>query len=180
LIVEKNHQAVVERKAGAILEYLDFRPVESLAVGGVLRAVRMVDKTVLAKKVSAIRDAVRRIREVLPDSADAFRTDRTAREVVMLNLLVGLQESISLATHWLTDEGWGVPQSYGEVFLILAERGVLERDLATRLHAAAGLRNLIAHQYAAIDSDRIFGIATNQLDDLLSCWLRIAQRAAST
>jgi uncharacterized protein YutE (UPF0331/DUF86 family) len=140
----------------------------------------MVDKTVLAKKVSAIRDAVARIREVLPDSADAFRADRTAREVVLLNLFVSLQESISLATHWLADEGWDVPQSYGEVFFILAERGVLERDLATRLQAAAGLRNLIAHRYGAIDSDRIFVIATDQLEDLLSFCLLIARRAAST
>ena len=98
----------------------------------------------------------------------------------MLNLFIGLQESISLATHWLADEGWDVPQSYGEVFAILADRGVLERDLATRLQAAAGLRNLIAHRYGAIDVDRIFAIATNQLDDLLSFCLHIAQRAASS
>ena len=37
LMVEKNHQALVDCKAGAILEYLDFRPVEALAVRGVLR-----------------------------------------------------------------------------------------------------------------------------------------------
>lgn len=65
-------------------------------------------------------------------------------------------------------------------FAILAERGVLERDLATHLQAAAGLRNLIARQYGAIDVDRIFAIAANQLDDLLSFCLQIAQRAAST
>ena len=96
----------------------------------------------------------------------------------MLNLFVSLQESISLATHWLADEGWDVPQSHGEVFSILAARGVLERHLASRLQAAAGLRNLIAHQYGAIDIDRIFAIASNQLDDLLSFCLQIAQRAA--
>ena len=38
LMLEKNHQALVDRKAAAILEYLDFRPVEALAVRGVLRA----------------------------------------------------------------------------------------------------------------------------------------------
>ena len=57
---------------------------------------------------------------------------------------------------------------------------MLERDLAIRLQAAAGLRNLIAHRYGAIDGDRIFMIATNQLEDLLSFCLQIAQRAAST
>ena len=38
MIVEKNHKALVDCKVGAILEYLDFRPAEALAVRGVLRA----------------------------------------------------------------------------------------------------------------------------------------------
>lgn len=136
----------------------------------------MVDKAVLAKKLAAVRDAVARIREVLPDSAHAFRADRTTREVVMLNLFIGLQESIAIATHWLADEGWDVPQSYGEAFIVLADRQILERELAARLRAASGLRNLIAHQYGAIDADRIFALASNDLEDLLSFCRQIAQR----
>jgi predicted nucleotidyltransferase len=38
VIVEKNHEALVERKTRAILEYLDFRPIEELAARGVLTA----------------------------------------------------------------------------------------------------------------------------------------------
>jgi uncharacterized protein YutE (UPF0331/DUF86 family) len=109
----------------------------------------MVDKAVLAKKLAAIRDAVARIREVLPNTADAFGADRTTREIVILNLFVALQEAIALATHWLADEGWDVPQSYGDAFTVLADRHVLEHELAKRLRAASGLRNLIAHQYGA-------------------------------
>jgi uncharacterized protein YutE (UPF0331/DUF86 family) len=93
----------------------------------------MVDSAVLAKKVAAIRDAVARIREVLPDSVEAFRVDRTAREIVLLNLFIGLQESIAIAMHWLADEGWDVPQSYGEAFMILADRRILEHEVAARL-----------------------------------------------
>jgi uncharacterized protein YutE (UPF0331/DUF86 family) len=137
----------------------------------------MVDEAVLAKKLAAIRDAVARIREVLPASADAFRADRTAREIVTLNLFVGLQEAIALAAHWLADEGWDVPQSYGEVFAALADRHVLERELAQRLRSASGLRNLIAHQYGAVDAGRIFELASNDVEDLLSFCRQLAQRA---
>jgi predicted nucleotidyltransferase len=38
VIVEKNHGALIERKTRAILEYLDFRPIESLVASGVLTA----------------------------------------------------------------------------------------------------------------------------------------------
>jgi uncharacterized protein YutE (UPF0331/DUF86 family) len=137
----------------------------------------MVDKAVLAKKLAAIRDAVARIREVLPPSEQAFREDRTAREVVILNLFIGLQEAIALATHWLADEGWDVPQSYGEAFTALADRGVLDQGLASRLRAASGLRNLIAHQYGAVDVGRIFELASNDTEDLLSFCRQLAQHA---
>jgi len=82
----------------------------------------VVDLAVLARKIAAIRDAVERIREVLPATAAAFLADRTAREVVSLNLFLALQETIGLATHWLADDGAIVPDTYGDVFSALAER----------------------------------------------------------
>ena len=38
LILERDHTALVTRKARVILEYLDFKPIEDLCVAGVLRA----------------------------------------------------------------------------------------------------------------------------------------------
>jgi predicted nucleotidyltransferase len=38
LLVERDHAALVARKTRAILDYLDFKPVEDLCAAGVLRA----------------------------------------------------------------------------------------------------------------------------------------------
>ena len=127
----------------------------------------MVDKTVQATKIAAIRDAVQRVREVLPATADELHTNRTAREVVILNLFVAVQECLALATHWLADGGWVVPTKYAEVLIALAEHGIIGQPLAKRLAAATGLRNLIAHQYGALDVDRLHAIASTGPDDLL-------------
>ena len=127
----------------------------------------MIDRTILARRVAAVRDATERIQEVLPAQREAFVADRAAREIVTLNLFVALQECLSLATHWLADEGWEVPATYADVFRALAERGVLEHDLAARMAAAAGLRNLIAHRYGALDWVRIHDVASNHIEDLL-------------
>ena len=139
----------------------------------------MVDKAILAAKLAAIRDAVARVRQMLPASAQAFADDRTAREVVTLNVFIALQEAIGLAAHWVADRGWAVPQSHGDVFTALGERDVINRDLARRLRAAAGLRNLIAHQYGVLNVDRVFAIASHELDDLLAFCQQLAQRAES-
>jgi len=110
---------------------------------------------------------VARIRDVLPPSLEAFEADRTAREVVILNLFVSIQACLDLATHWLADAGWEVPQRYGEIFRALADHGVIDRPLSLRLVAATGLRNLVAHQYGAVDWSRIHNTATSpDLDDL--------------
>jgi len=138
----------------------------------------MVDRTILADKIASVRDAVARIREVLPPERDAFLADRTVREVVILNLFVALQECLSLAAHWLSDAGLDVPQSYAQVFLRLGERGVVAPDLAARLAAASGFRNLVAHRYGVLDSERIHEIASTRLDDLLAFCEALA-RAAS-
>lgn len=127
----------------------------------------VVDETVAAAKIAAIRDAVDRIRATLPEQVEAFEEDRTSREIVTLNLFVALQECVSLATHWLADTGQDVPGSYREIFLALADRGTLARELAQRLAAAAGFRNLVAHQYGVLDPARVHAMAANELGDLL-------------
>jgi uncharacterized protein YutE (UPF0331/DUF86 family) len=139
----------------------------------------VVDKTVLAVKTAALRDAVSRIREVLPARLDDFVANRTAREIVTLNLFLAVQEAIALATHWLADEGWQVPQSHGDAFTALAAHDVIDATLASRLRAAAGLRNLIAHQYGVIDFRRIFEIAAGELDDLVRFCQQLAERVES-
>jgi len=137
----------------------------------------MVDKTLLASKIAAVRDAVDRIRDVLPPDHGALAADRTTREIVVLNLFVALQQCVALAAHWLADEGFDVPPSYAEVFRRLGERGVVSVELAQRLAAASGFRNLVAHQYGALDWTRVHAIARDRLDDLLNFCDQLAARA---
>jgi uncharacterized protein YutE (UPF0331/DUF86 family) len=137
----------------------------------------MVDNTLLAAKIAAVRDAAARIAEVLPSDRSQFLRNRTTREVVLLNLFVAIQECMSLAAHWLADEGLDVPPTYGDVFRKLGEREVIGSDLATRLAAASGFRNLVAHQYGALDWARVYDIAADGLSDLLRFCDVLAERA---
>jgi uncharacterized protein YutE (UPF0331/DUF86 family) len=137
----------------------------------------MVDRTVLATKIAAVRDAAARVRSVLPADEGAFRSDRTVREVVVLNLFVAVQECVALAAHWLADGGRAVPGSYGELFRGLGDDGVLPAELAERLAAAAGFRNLVAHQYGVLDWTRTYVLASDHLADLLQFCDALAERA---
>ena len=139
----------------------------------------MVDKAVLAAKTAAVRDAVSRVREVLPQTPEALAADRSAREIVVLNLFVALQECVNLAAHWLADDGRAVPADYRGVFLALCEADVIPRPLAERLAAASGFRNLVAHRYGVLDPRRVYRIAREDLGDLVEFCAALAERAGA-
>ena len=84
-----------------------------------------------------------------------------------LNLFVALQECLSPATHRLASQGWEAPATYARTFQVLAEHDVLDHELASRMAAAAGLRNLIAHRYAELDWALLHDVASNHIEDLL-------------
>mgnify|MGYP001586846226 FL=1 len=73
-----------------------------------------------------------------------------------MSLLVATQEAVDVALHIAADEGWGIPGSYAAAFDLLAERGVVDRALATELGRIVTLRNRIAHGYASVDVDRLW------------------------
>ena len=127
----------------------------------------MIDHTILARQVAAVRDAADRVGEVLPATPVEFFADRTIRETVTLNLFNAVQESLSLATHRLAVHAWEVLATYAGVFRVLGEHNVLDPELSARMAAAAGLRNLIAHRYAALDRSLVHDAALNHVDDLL-------------
>ena len=138
---------------------------------------RVVDRAILAARVATVRYAVERVGAVLPVTEAAFLADRTAREVVVLNVFVAVQTCLELAAHWVADEGWDVPPRYPEIFTVLADRGVVPRDLALRLAAASGFRNLVAHQYGVLDWSRVYAIAASELGDLETFCAALAARA---
>lgn len=137
----------------------------------------VVDSALLAAKIAAARDATARVRAVLPASADAFIADRTAREVVTLNLFVAIQACLDLAAHWLADAGWDMPGTYADVFAALARHAVIPRELATRLAAASAFRNLVARQYGALDWRRVYALAASDLVDVDAFCATLADRA---
>jgi uncharacterized protein YutE (UPF0331/DUF86 family) len=138
----------------------------------------VVDSALVATKIAAVRDATARVRTILPASVDVFAADRTAREVVTLNLFIAIQGCLDLAAHWLADAGWNVPGTYADVFGALAEHDVIPRELSVRLASAAAFRNLVAHQYGALDWRRVHALASADLADLEAFCSTLARRAA--
>lgn len=70
------------------------------------------------------------------------------------------QCSVDLAMELVARRGLGVPETYREAFVRLAQDGLLSAEQSTVLQAWAGLRNVLAHLYTTIDLDRLYAAMT--------------------
>ena len=116
----------------------------------------MVDHDVLARKIASATARLSEVAEIVAQPRDDFLEDPKARDLAAFYTLLAVQDCIDLASHWVADEGWQPPDHAGSTFDILADRGVVTHELATVLRQAVGLRNVIAHGYAALDAGRFY------------------------
>ena len=115
----------------------------------------MVRREIVATKTGRARVWLNDAATTLLNPIEVFLSDARSRDLSLFYLFLAIQECIDLAAHWVADEAWGEPDDAGSAFDVLADRGVIDRDTATALRAAAGLRNRIAHGYALLDYRRV-------------------------
>jgi uncharacterized protein YutE (UPF0331/DUF86 family) len=66
----------------------------------------------------------------------------------------------------IADRGLAPPDSAREAFAALARHGLLEPELASRLGRAAGLRNVLVHDYVRVEPGRLVHVLQVGLGDL--------------
>lgn len=126
----------------------------------------MPDSDILIAKAAALDKHLRRIHEKAQISVERFLADPDLQDVVLFNMQMAIQTCLDIAAHIISEQGWGVPGSNTEMFYILEEKGVIGRPLSEKMALAVGLRNLIVHEYARIELERVYASAREDIDDL--------------
>lgn len=136
----------------------------------------MVDEQVLLAKISQVRRHLRRVRDRLPRSEETLLADEDLQDVVVHNLWLALQNCIDIAAHVVADEGLGQPSGLAELFDLLGQHQIIPTELVAPLRKAAGLRNIIVHEYVRVDIALIYRIASAGVSDLETFLLAIVDR----
>ena len=80
-------------------------------------------------------------------------------------LQTAIEACIDAGHHVVADQGLGVPDTNAAAFRSLSAAGPVEGGLATRMSGAVGLRNVLVHDYAEVDDERVVNHLAH-LDDL--------------
>ena len=119
-------------------------------------------------KVAGIERSVARAREEFAAAGSGFARDWTRQDAAILNILRGCELALDLANILVRERALGVPQSSRDSFRLIADAGLVEAELATRLQRMIGFRNIAVHQYQVLDVAIVEEIVRRDLDDLLA------------
>lgn len=128
----------------------------------------LLDRAVLAERVSAVERHLARVAERLPEAPGELQPATDASDAVILHLWLAVQIVIDLAVSLCVRLKLGTPSGYGDAFVRLARAGHLDAELAGRLTKAAGFRNVVAHAYEALDMLRVYEAARAGPRDLVA------------
>jgi uncharacterized protein YutE (UPF0331/DUF86 family) len=134
----------------------------------------MTDRALLEKKLAVIVSAVSDLRRLA--RVEVLRHDVREERFIEHTLQLAMQAALDVASHIVSDESLGEPQTNRQLFDLLARAGWLDGALADRLSRMAGFRNVLVHGYDDVDLAVVEDIVRNRLDDLLAFVALVSRR----
>jgi uncharacterized protein YutE (UPF0331/DUF86 family) len=98
----------------------------------------VVDRDVVAGRLLLLTQALQDIEREFPGDARALAANPVVRAAIERWLQVAIEVCIDVAYHVIADRGWVPPDRAADAFELLAVRGMLDADLASRLGSAVG------------------------------------------
>lgn len=126
----------------------------------------MIDSDLVAKKLALIETCVQQLRTLA--RPEAIRTDIREQRFVEHTLQIAIQSALDVASHIVSDERLGEPETNRELFDLLVRAGRLSETLASSLRDMAGFRNVLVHGYQEVDLGVVEDVLAHHLNDLLA------------
>lgn len=126
----------------------------------------MVDPESIETRLSRLAELLAELERIRREGRAAYDAGLRAHLACQRALQLAIQTCIDIGTHLISEHELEMPSDYRGVFSALRPLG-LSAELAERLGSAAGLRNVLVHDYLKIDDDLVWG-ALDDLDDLRS------------
>lgn len=119
---------------------------------------------VILNKISVIERCINRVKYVYANNPENLK-DFTKQDSIILNIQRACESSIDLAMHIVADQRLGLPQTSRDAFDMLQTNIIINEDIAKRLKAMVGFRNIAVHDYQTINLDILKQIVDNHLSD---------------
>lgn len=116
----------------------------------------MTDFRSIDLRLRALQEYVVQLRRLFAMGLRRVHGDPILQAALCRYLQVAIECVLDIGELIIAGEGWPRPGTNREVILLLGRKAVLARGFAERFSAAAGLRNILVHDYVEVDLGLIF------------------------
>ena len=126
----------------------------------------MTSLNVIENKMALIQKYLKILEGYKSKSKAEIENDVTLKGAVERYLYLVSQASLDLAEAVIAFKKFRKPPFYSASFEVLEEEKMIDSLLAKKLTRMAGFRNILAHDYAALDFDIVYTILQKGLRDI--------------
>jgi uncharacterized protein YutE (UPF0331/DUF86 family) len=124
----------------------------------------MTDVDLILKKLAFIETCLAELRSLA--RPERIETEVKERRFVEHTLQICIQAVQDVASHIVSDQRLGEPNTNRELFVLLARAGWLTDDTSRVLRAAVGFRNVLVHGYTAVEPRLVRNVFEEHLGDI--------------
>jgi uncharacterized protein YutE (UPF0331/DUF86 family) len=124
----------------------------------------LVDPEKVTERLERLSELLDELSQIREDGYEAYCAAFRSRLAAAHAVQLAVQICLDMGAHLIAEESLRMPDDYRGIFLTLKSAG-LDSDLADRLSAAAGMRNVLVHDYLKLDDKAVWD-ALAHLDDL--------------
>jgi uncharacterized protein YutE (UPF0331/DUF86 family) len=118
-------------------------------------------------KTAIIERCIKRIREEYASDPFNLYQNITKQDSIILNIQRACETAIDLAMHEIRLRRLGIPQDSRDAFSLLLKEGLISKDLAEKMMAMVGFRNIAVHDYQELNLEVVQQIIEKHLEDFL-------------
>lgn len=111
---------------------------------------------VIQERLQHLEENIRTLRGLQSRTREELHRDRALQWAVEHGLQTSIETVIDIGTHLIGALGLPAPRDYTSVIDIMGEHGIIPPEFAAQLRSMPGFRNILVHQYLAVDLDRVF------------------------
>ncbi len=121
---------------------------------------------ILLAKAEIIERALARVETTYAGHKDVLENNYDAQDVIVINLQRACEASIDMAMHLVRIKALGLPKTSAEAFTLLERVEIITPALADRLRKMVGFRNIVVHDYRALDWNILKSIVQHDLPSI--------------
>jgi len=124
----------------------------------------VVKKDLVLQKLRDLDRYLRELKKHQGINAIELEDDLDKLWVIERGLQICIQIVLDTGNHILAGKGLSA-NSYKDILQELGKQNIIPREFARKISGMAGLRNILVHEYAKVDTALLTGIINEGLDD---------------